>query len=66
MARPANDQSVCCKGCRFWKPAPDIVDGKDLGICRRFPPAYEGWPMTGPDDWCAEWKKNGPTHSSEA
>jgi hypothetical protein len=28
--------------------------------------AGEGWPMTGPEDWCGEWKKNGPTLSSEA
>jgi hypothetical protein len=47
-----------CQTCRFWERAPDPVDGTELGMCRRFPPTYDGWPMTGPDDWCGEYDQN--------
>jgi hypothetical protein len=34
-----------CGLCRFWYQTPD-EDGHDFGICRRFPPSYEGWAMS--------------------
>ena len=46
-----------CDCCRFWKPMDD-EDGSELGQCRRFPPAYEGWPMTTAGDWCGELVPN--------
>ena len=47
-----------CGDCRFWQPVRD-EDGTRLGLCRRLPPAYEGWPMTGPEDWCGEFRPRG-------
>lgn len=44
-----------CSACHYWDSEHDLVDGRLLGICRRFPPAYDGWAMTGPDDWCGEF-----------
>jgi hypothetical protein len=49
---PSMDET--CANCRFWRPVKD-QDGHKLGLCRRFPPAYEGWPMTNAEDWCGEW-----------
>lgn len=43
-----------CTDCRFWHPVED-EDGNDLGQCHRYPPGYEGWPMTFGHDWCGEW-----------
>lgn len=45
-----------CERCRFWERQDDLVDGTVLGLCRRFPPPYDGWPIAGPDDWCGEWR----------
>lgn len=45
-----------CEECHFWQHEPDPVDGHELGICRRFPPSYDGWAMTGPTDWCGEFR----------
>ena len=47
-----------CRSCRFWDPVRD-EDGTLLGLCRRGPPAYEGWPMSCPEDWCGEYRQNG-------
>jgi hypothetical protein len=44
-----------CDGCRYWEAVRD-EDGTLLGMCRRNPPAYEGWPMTMPDDWCGRFR----------
>lgn len=46
-----------CDECRHWKPVDD-GDGNDIGQCRRFPPTYDGWPMTTGEDWCGEWQAN--------
>lgn len=46
--------AVSCALCQFWSPVPD-EDGHQLGLCRRLPPAYEGWPMTMDRDWCGEF-----------
>jgi hypothetical protein len=45
---------TACALCRYWQPASD-EDGTRLGLCRRGPPSYEGWPMTSPVDWCGEF-----------
>lgn len=47
-------ETVRCRLCRFWEARRD-EDGILLGLCRRAPPAYEGWPVTQPDDWCGEF-----------
>ena len=44
-----------CGLCRFWDQTPD-EDGHDIGICRRFPPTYEGWAMSQGRDWCGEFQ----------
>lgn len=44
-----------CSDCSYWQQQPDPEDGTEMGICRRFPPSYEGWAMTMPLDWCGEW-----------
>lgn len=44
-----------CSVCSYWQKQPDPEDGTEMGICRRFPPSYDGWPMTMPVDWCGEW-----------
>jgi len=44
-----------CDRCRHWKPVHD-EEVYDMGQCRRFPPTYDGWPMTIGDDWCGEWQ----------
>lgn len=31
-------------------------DGHVLGLCRRNPPSYDGWPMTSGTDWCGEFR----------
>lgn len=41
-----------CGLCQFWVIQPD--DSK-IGICHRYPPNYDGWAMTGTQDWCGEW-----------
>lgn len=43
-----------CRACRYWQEMRD-EDGTLLGLCRRAPPAYEGWPVTRPEDWCGEF-----------
>lgn len=61
MTEPATPLSPDrCLSCRFWDRVRD-EDGTLLGLCRRRPPAYEGWPMTAPDDWCGEYQQNGST-----
>lgn len=65
MSEPANMSpsilsSGRCRSCRYWDAVRD-EDGTLLGLCRRGPPAYEGWPMTGPADWCGEYRQNGDT-----
>jgi hypothetical protein len=52
MTHPTT-QSVCSQ-CRWWQEVQD-EDGTRLGLCRRQPPAYEGWPVTQPQDWCGEY-----------
>lgn len=47
--------TALCRKCKFWVLV-DNQDGEQLGQCRRFPPAYEGWAMTRQDDWCGEWQ----------
>lgn len=44
-----------CAACCFWIFS-EFITGQQLGICRRNPPAYEGWPMTEAQDWCGEFK----------
>lgn len=44
-----------CGDCLFWREVAD-EDGHALGGCRRYPPAYEGWPMTGAGEWCGEFR----------
>jgi hypothetical protein len=63
MSKPANPSTSAlprgqCRSCRFWDAVRD-EDGTLLGLCRHGPPAYEGWPMTGPEDWCGEYQQNG-------
>lgn len=53
-ALAATAASPYCADCQFWEPTA-VEDGHALGLCRRNPPAYEGWPMTGENDWCAEF-----------
>jgi len=48
-----------CGFCRFWDQTPD-EDGNDIGICRRFPPSYEGWAMSEGSDWCGEFQAVDP------
>lgn len=43
-----------CMHCRYWKLAED-PDAEAIGVCRRFPPSYDGWPMSRADDWCGEY-----------
>ena len=48
--------SETCALCRYWRAVDDAdADGNALGQYRRFPPSYEGWPMTEGADWCGEW-----------
>ncbi len=42
----------CCGNCRYWK---TVFDYK-LGICHRNPPTEEGYPSTGPDGSCGEFR----------
>ena len=49
-----------CEACRWWVPIED-EDGHRLGQCRRFPPSYEGWPMTDAMDWCGEYMDDSAT-----
>jgi hypothetical protein len=53
MTQPT-PRTETCERCRHWRALTD-EDGTRLGQCRRFPPAYEGWPMSMPDDWCGEF-----------
>lgn len=53
----SNDGQASLPTVPFWERADDPVDGTELGLCRRLPPTYGGWPMTGPDDWCGEWRE---------
>ena len=46
-----------CQSCRYWDRADDPVDGTMLGLCRRYPPTYDGWAMTAIEDWCGEWQQ---------
>lgn len=49
-----------CKKCKFWKfTKPASSARKDIGRCRRFPPAnrYQNYPESCFDDWCGEFKK---------
>lgn len=50
--------ATACAHCRFWQEEPNAPDAR-IGICRRLPPAYEGWPMTSPADWCGEFRGQG-------
>lgn len=51
-----------CAECRYWGHVPD-EDGQELGICRRFPPSYDGWAMTTTDDWCGEFSAKAEPNS---
>jgi len=54
-ALSATVPSPRCADCHFWETVPD-EDGHVLGICRRYPPSYEGWAMTSGMDWCGEFR----------
>lgn len=49
-----NPQKETCTNCHFWESVED-EDGHILGECRRFPPSYQGWPMTDARKWCGEF-----------
>lgn len=53
-----NDRGRCVD-CRYWDQTPD-EDGHVIGICRRFPPTYEGWAMSEGSDWCGEFQSADP------
>ena len=44
--------NVRCDKCRFWEVQPD---DQRVGICRRYPPSYDGWAMTDAHNWCGEF-----------
>jgi hypothetical protein len=53
-ALAATVPSPRCADCHFW----DVVSdegGHVIGLCRRFPPSYKGWPMTEGSAWCGEF-----------
>lgn len=54
-ALAATVPSPHCADCHFWDVVPD-EDGHVLGLCRRNPPTYDGWPMTSGEDWCGEFR----------
>ena len=48
-----------CEMCRYWDPLLD----ESSGWCRERSPMVSGdpgeslgWPLTGADDWCGNWK----------
>lgn len=51
-----NDSGSNCRECRFWEAQPD---DKRVGICRRYPPSYDGWAMTDAHNWCGEFVSRG-------
>jgi hypothetical protein len=45
---------VICRNCHFY----DDNDQAPYSLCRRHPPTVDkGWPVTGPKDWCGEFKE---------
>lgn len=52
-----------CGQCVFWMVVPD-QDGHALGMCRRFPPTYDGWSMTATGDWCGEFSAKSMAETS--
>lgn len=52
MTQP--NPTIACSRCRYWQQVGE-EDGERLGVCRRLPPSYEGWPMTRAEDWCGEF-----------
>lgn len=55
-----------CKTCKFWEEKPpDRMGHLQPGKCRRNAPVREAqvsrgaglWPLTGPGDWCGQWRK---------
>ncbi|MBY0303612.1 MAG: hypothetical protein K2W86_00480 [Sphingomonas sp.] len=54
-ALAATEAEPRCVKCHFWEAVPD-EDGHVLGLCRRYPPSYEGWPTTEGSAWCGEYR----------
>lgn len=52
-----------CLDCMYWELSGD-PDHEDMGECRRNCPTYVSghdygmWPITGPLDWCGEYKQD--------
>lgn len=49
-----------CENCDFWVAFPQNSGLAGKGRCHRFPPFPDGggFPVTGPDKWCGEFKSN--------
>lgn len=52
--------AAACESCLWWS----LEDAdQDVGICRRFPPAFNPeakmhrFPVVVADDWCGEWRQ---------
>jgi hypothetical protein len=42
-----------CQTCRWWD---GNTEHRIDGLCRRFPPFLQQWPVVRPDDWCSQWQ----------
>lgn len=64
--RPAKsialDAGVCCQ-CRYWEQG-HAQSG--LGLCHRRAPSPAGWPATGAQEWCGDFKASGATSAKRA
>ncbi|MBK9010200.1 hypothetical protein [Novosphingobium sp.] len=53
----ALDAGVCCQ-CRYWEQG---QAKSEMGLCHRRAPLPSGWPATGGQEWCGDFKASGAT-----
>lgn len=54
------DSVMSCATCLYWKGLPPLGAEKrvfEKGLCRRFPPGPQGFPVTDRETWCGVYSK---------